>query len=262
MIKILYTCVFLFFWVDIIFGDSFPEFPMTLYGTLKLDSTDLNTWAIISFTDSQNVLLSTYTTVRSGWYGFEGSLEGKSPVISMFTWNLILNVEYQNNKYTMNSIQWRSPQCPQWSAIKFTSQVCRYDITLSLSHWVVSDSWWWNIRNIWWWSAWGWSTPLPSWWISESLKNTQNTLDTMSKSLSDKSISGTLTDFLYEYSSAQIRVNKLYIFDTKGSIAKKFWLYRLNRNGKYIKTGMARLMRWKVRFIIRLPWIYVIREEK
>ena len=128
MIKLFSSIWIFFLCISSSFAESLPTFPMTIYGTLQVGTASLWAGAKLSFYDTNNAVIGTYTTTRDGWYGYDSTIAGASPIFSGFTGALRIGVEYQSKTYTISSIAGSTNGCPVSSTITFVSTVCRYDI--------------------------------------------------------------------------------------------------------------------------------------
>lgn len=111
-------------------AESFPEFPMTLYGNVKIGSSDLKWWTLKVY-NSSNKELASYDINTSGKYWSEVVFT-PALVLNSFNWSLIFKVSYNWKTYVVDSIddskKWT--WCPGKNNITFTSNKCRYDLVL------------------------------------------------------------------------------------------------------------------------------------
>ena len=131
-------------------ADSFPSFPMSLYGNIQVNGVNIPNW-IMQLYDGSNQLLSTYTISEVWKYWADTALkQGLS--LSEFPWNLLIKVIYNGTTYTISQDQIddvnKGEGCPSKSAIQFVSKSCRYDIKLVEQITTPASSWGW-------WGGWG-----------------------------------------------------------------------------------------------------------
>lgn len=145
-IVLLFVSFFIFPFVSLTLSDSFPSFPMSIYGNIKIWTTDISAWSIKIY-DASNSELSNYTITRQ-WKYWAEIATNTALVLNDFSGNIVIKVIYNWTTYTVtqdqiddtNKWQW----CPSKAWISFVSKNCRYDITLPQP---VPPSWWWG---------WGW----------------------------------------------------------------------------------------------------------
>ena len=163
MKKSLLLLPLLFLWAFTLAADEFPSFPMSIYGDIKVWSTNLAWWTL-KILNSSNQELTSYEITQSWKYWSENV--GVLPLLlNKFSWSLNFKVLYNWRTYLVDSIndsnKWRG--CPGKSSITFVSENCRYDIVLkdaSSSSWWSSNEWNNGWSGSWWWSS-GWGS---SWW--------------------------------------------------------------------------------------------------
>ena len=138
--------------------EDFPAFPMTIYGNIKIWSSDLNWWTLKVY-NSSNKELASYNITNNGKY-WSDNVAIEPLLLNKFEWSLNFKVFYNWKIYVVDSIddsnRWN--KCPWKSLITFVSDNCRYDITLKEETSTTSNgwsNWWWNS----WWGGWGgWTT--------------------------------------------------------------------------------------------------------
>lgn len=137
------------------FADEFPAFPMTLYGNVKIWTTDLAWWTL-SVYNSSNTQIASYTITESWKYG-STNVWVVAFVVNSFDWNLTFKATYNSKTYVVDAIDDTSKWdwCPSKNSITFASANCRYDLTLKEE---ATSSWWWGWGWWGWWWGWGW------WW--------------------------------------------------------------------------------------------------
>ena len=154
-------------------AESFPSFPMSIYGNIKIWTTDISAWNIKIY-DGFNNELSNYTITKSGKYWAETATD-TALVLNDFSGNIIIKVIYNGTTYTVTQDQIndtnKSEWCPSKTWMNFVSKNCRYDITLPQP---VPPSWW---GGGWWWGGWGGGTPevATTWTV---INNTWTTITT------------------------------------------------------------------------------------
>ena len=177
---------------------SFPSFPMTIYGNIKIWSSDLNWWTLKVY-DSSNKELSSYDITQK-WKYWSDNVSILPLLLNEFKWNLVFKVLYNWKTYVVDSIDdsERWSRCPSKTSITFVTENCKYNIILkeeSQSNSWSSSSWGWSSSS-WGWSSssWGWSSSSWGWgWKSSSStdkinldKNTTNTWNVVENKTNDK----------------------------------------------------------------------------
>ena len=161
---ILLTSLILMWWF--VLAQEFPKFPMTIYGNIKIWSTDLAGWTLKVYNTS-NQELASYDITQNGKY-WSDNVSITPLLLNEFNWNLTFKVSYNWKTYTVNSIddsnKWE--WCPSKSSITFVSENCRYDIVLKEEK--SSNSWW----NSSWGHSWGWGWWGSKWWSTNNNTNT------------------------------------------------------------------------------------------
>lgn len=145
----------------VIADNWFPEFPMTIYGDIKIWTTNLGWWTLKVY-NSSNTELASFNITTAWKYGSNNATQNHL-LLNKFDWNLTFRVTYNWKNYIVDSIddsnKWE--WCPSKDSITFVSANCRYDIILkeepsstpSNPGWWGWGGWWWG----WWW-GWGGST--------------------------------------------------------------------------------------------------------
>ncbi len=152
--------------------EDFPSFPMTIYGNIKIWSTDLKWWTLKLY-NSSNKELTSYSITQE-WKYWSDNVSILPLLLNKFDWNLTFKVSYNWKTYVADSIddsnKWE--WCPSKSAITFIQWNCRYDITLKEEP--KQNQWW----STWWWGGgWGGSSNSnkDTWWSTTTLTNNTNT---------------------------------------------------------------------------------------
>ena len=139
-------------------ANEFPKFPMTIYGNIKIWSTNLAWWTL-KVTNSSNQELASYN-INQIWKYWSDNVGVLPLLLNEFSWKLNFTVSYNWKTYVVDSIddsnRWN--WCPSKSSITFVSENCRYDITLKEKN----TNTWWSSSG---WSS-GWSSGKTSWWSS------------------------------------------------------------------------------------------------
>ena len=115
-------------------SESFPAFPMTIYGNTNL------AWWTIKVYDWLNQEISSYDITTSGKYWSENAFV--LPLsLNDFDGGLSFKAIYNWQEYTLQSIDDsnRGLWCPSKNSITFVSENCRYDLTFQ-SEWR-NDTW-------------------------------------------------------------------------------------------------------------------------
>lgn len=152
--------------------EDFPSFPMTIYGNIKIWSTDLKWWTLKLY-NSSNKELTSYSITQE-WKYWSDNVSILPLLLNKFDWNLTFKVSYNWKTYVVDSIddsnKWE--WCPSKSSITFFQWNCRYDITLKEE----------PKQNQWWGSSWGgsgwWggsSSSKDSWWSSTTETSNKDT---------------------------------------------------------------------------------------
>ena len=139
-----------------VLAENFPAFPMTIYGDVKIWTTNL-VWWTLSVYDSSNTELASYTITESWKYG-STNVWVAAFVVNSFDWWLTFKATYNWKNYVVDSIddsnRWEL--CPSKDSITFVSADCRYDIVLKeevsstpSNPWGWWGGWWWG----WWWGG-------------------------------------------------------------------------------------------------------------
>ena len=109
---------------------SFPSFPMTIHGNIKIGSSNLNGWTLRVY-NSSNQELASYNITQNGKY-WSDNVAIEPLLLNKFTGSLTFKLSYNGKTYVVDSIddsnRWNG--CPSKSSITFVSENCRYDITL------------------------------------------------------------------------------------------------------------------------------------
>ena len=142
-------------------SDSFPSFPMIIYGNINLNGGTLRVY------DWSNQEISIYEITTAGKYWSENAFV-LPLALNSFNGNLWFKATYNGKIYIIDSIndsnRWE--WCPSKDAITFVSKTCRYDLTFKEETnswgggWWGWNWWWWGWGGWggWWWGWWGW------WW--------------------------------------------------------------------------------------------------
>lgn len=148
--------------------NEFPKFPMTIYGNVKIWSTNLAWWTL-RVKNSSNQELASYD-ISQNWKYWSDNVSVLPLILNEFSWKLDFIVTYNWKTYIVDSIDDsnRWDWCPSKSSITFVSENCRYDITLKEKN---TNTWWssngWNSGKTTWSSSWG------GWISSSNNKSTQ-----------------------------------------------------------------------------------------
>jgi len=156
--------------------NSFPEFPMTIYGDIKVWTTDLAWWTIKVYNSSNTELAS--FDITTAWQYWSNNATENHLLLNKFDGTLSFKVTYNGKNYIIDSIddsnKWE--WCPSKDSITFVSSNCRYDIILKEE--VVSNpSTWWGWGGSWW-GWWWWGGGWGGWWWKDTSKTTEPTVDT------------------------------------------------------------------------------------
>ena len=124
---------------------SFPAFPMTIHGNIKIWSSNLAGWTLRVY-NSSNQELAYYNITQNGKY-WSDNVSIEPLLLNKFDWSLNFKVSYNWKTFVVDSIddsnRWE--WCPSKDSIIFKSNNCRYDITLkeevNPTQW--NYSWWW-----------------------------------------------------------------------------------------------------------------------
>lgn len=256
MTKILSSIWIFFLCISSSFAESLPAFPMTIYGTLQVGTVSLWAGAKLSFYDASSALIGTYTTTREGWYGYDSTIAGTSPIFSGFTGALRMTVEYQSRIYTISSITSSTSGCPVSSAITFISSVCRYDITTTAP--VVAPS---SSSN----SVGGWSSSYSVPIVATTPTATSNTWTTQSGTIStptkdntSRTVNETTSKDPIIITPQEFKKTKTIILVTVFKKGTKLAIYRVLPNGRKIQTWNTRVLpNGKIRFTMKTSWKYI-----
>ena len=131
-------------------ANDFPAFPMTIHGNIKIWSNDLDWWTLKVY-NSSNQELSSYSIIQPGKY-WSNNVSIQPLLLNQFDWNLSFKVSYNWKNYIVDSIDDSNKWvwCPSKSSITFTSENCRYDITLKLEQTTSTNTSWSSY------SSWSW----------------------------------------------------------------------------------------------------------
>ena len=155
---------------------SFPAFPMTIYGNIKIWSSNLNWWTLKVY-NSSNKELASYNITQNGKY-WSDNVSIEPLLLNKFDWSLTFKVFYNGKTYIVNSIDDSNKLsgCPSKSSITFVSENCRYDISLKEESSSSGSSWW------------GSSSSSSSWWWG---KSSSSSSDKSNNSNTEKTVSNT-----------------------------------------------------------------------
>ncbi len=174
-----------------VFADTLPNFPMSIWWTVKNWSTSINSWTVEVYANSTKLWEITISNWQYGWNtAFDNKL-----TLNQFTWSLSYKLITWWLTYDLSSanITGFTYTCPANTNITFVSEVCQYDLNLDTTtptcdpstvtngivnsttcditcnsgynlSWntcVLQSSWWgwssWGSSGGWWW-WWWWST--------------------------------------------------------------------------------------------------------
>ena len=216
--------------------------------------TLIGTWTKLSFYDGSTTLVLTYTTTRAGWYGFDNTIEWISPTFSEYTGALRIDIEYMGRSYAVSSITGATLGCSPGNNIIFVSNVCRYDIRVTVPIVVntpVSSGW----GSSWWWSS---ATPISpptnvqsgstlSWSINISKNIISETKNILPKSIND--------------SVLQFKRPKTIFIDSTFSAWTYIIFYRVLPSGREIQVSKTLVLpNGKIRFTPKIAGKYIFRE--
>ncbi len=147
MKKIFFLLLLMF--ISFVYADTFPAFPMSLYGDIKIWTTNISAWNVKVYDGLDNEL-SNYV-INNAWKYWAESVTDTALVLNEFSGNIIIKVVYNWITYTVTQDQINDTNrwdwCPDKTGINFVSKNCRYDITLPQP-----ASWgWWGGGG--WWSS-------------------------------------------------------------------------------------------------------------
>ena len=146
----------------VIADNNFPDFPMTIYGDIKIWTTNLPWWTLKVY-DSSEIEIASFD-ITTAWKYWSNLATETHLLLNKFTWSLTFKVTYNSKTYVVDSIddsnKWE--WCPSKDSITFVSADCRYDIVLKEKVVTPSNPWWWGWWGWggWWWGGWGWW----GWW--------------------------------------------------------------------------------------------------
>lgn len=244
------------------FAEGIPTFPMTVYGTLKVWSVDLWAGAFLTFSDGSGNVIGTYTTSRAGWYGFESTISGTSPTFSSFVGKLGISVQYGWKNYSISSITRSTASCPTSDNIVFTSDVCRYDISLIFPISTTSGG-----GSSGWGSSWGGgsssvistASTVTQTGTMTATGNTQTGSQNIqnNNTISSSSVQTQISNPIFIIKPTEAKKWKTIITQTQLKKWTQIIIYRVLPNGKEIKTGIIRVLpNGKIRFTTKLAGKY------
>jgi len=113
-------------------ANSFPSFPMSIYGDIKVWNIPMSAW-VVRIYDGFNREISTYIISQS-WKYWARTATGKVLSLNQFLGKITIKVIYKLKTYTIKNNQINDTNrwlwCPSKSSINFVSKNCKYDITL------------------------------------------------------------------------------------------------------------------------------------
>lgn len=242
MTRILSSIWIFFLFISSCFADTLPSFPMTIYGTISGAGVGTK----LSFYDGNNSLLSTYTTTREWWYGYDSTITGTSPIFSGFTGTLRMSVEYQNKAYTISSITGSTIGCPVSNNITFVSTVCRYDIVTIAPVVINTPSGWWGGGG----GGWGSS--------SSSSTTSQTTTATLTEITTSKVINKVTSKDPIIITPQELKKSKIVTLETTFKKGTNLVIYRVLPNWRQVKTWVTRVLpNGKIRFTMKTSGKYI-----
>ena len=246
--------------------EAFPDFPMTLYGDIKIWTTNLAWWTLKVY-NSSNTELASFNITTAWKYGSNKATENHL-LLNKFSWNLTFKVSYNWKNYVVDSIddsnRWE--WCPAKSSITFASASCRYDITLkedSSSSSSPSDTWWWGWGG-WWWGGWWWgwgdtqkTTTTNTWatvntWTITTVNTWTNNTDTkVEETTTQKDNNNTTIDnsWYQQWDQSEVlsnwysrEFNNAYTFAYKNWITTMDSIDKANMNWPLTRIAMAKML--------------------
>ena len=212
--------------------DSFPAFPMKLYGNINLNG------GILKVYDWSNQEISSYEITTAGKYWSENAFI--LPLsLNSFNGNLTFKATYNGKNYIIDSINDsnRWDECPTKDAISFVSKTCRYDLTFKEES---NNNWWWS----WWgwgWGWWGWGWGWGGdWWTPNSSTgdsiNNSWTIETWTNANSNENPQEVLSNWYTR------ELNNAYIFAFKNGITTMKSIDQANMNWSLNRIAMAKML--------------------
>jgi hypothetical protein len=113
-----------------VFADTLPNFPMSIWGTVKNGVTSITSWTVQVYNGATKVW---EISISSNWqYGWNTAFDQKI-TLNEFTWSLTykLITGWLTYNLTSTNITRTTPSCPANTSITFTSNVCQYDLNLN-----------------------------------------------------------------------------------------------------------------------------------
>lgn len=111
--------------------NAFPDFPMTLYGDIKIWTTDVSAWTLKIYNSSDTELAS--FDIVTAWKYWTNLATETHLLLNKFEWNLVFKLTSNWRNYLINSIddsnRWDG--CPSKDSITFASANCRYDLNFA-----------------------------------------------------------------------------------------------------------------------------------
>ena len=255
--------LFLLFGIlGITFAESFPDFPMTLYGDIKVGTTVLSSWTLKIYNGNNQEIAS--SPIKSGKYGSNNAIE-EHLLLNKFEGSLTFKALSNGKTYILDSLDDsnKGEWCPSKTSITFVSQNCRYDLTFkeeTSSTTGGSNGWWWGWGGWWWGGWWGWWGWGGGGWTSnkDTIKtNTGSTTDTSNQQEENSDIPSNPTivsqdqDFsrFLEWDPSEIlsngysrEMNNAYIFASKNGITTMETIEKADMYGNLTRVALAKMI--------------------
>ena len=128
--RLLLILILLIGWF-VIADNAFPDFPMTLYGDIKIWTTDVSAWTLKIYNSSDTELAS--FDIVTAWKYWTNLATETHLLLNKFEWNLVFKLTSNWRNYLINSIddsnRWEG--CPSKDSITFVSANCKYDLNFA-----------------------------------------------------------------------------------------------------------------------------------
>jgi len=170
-----------------VFADSIPNFPMSVWGTVKNWETSITDWIVQAYNWTTKL---GEIAILNWQYGWNTAFDNKI-TLNQFVWNISFKIVTWWQTYTASGITNVNSDCPSVSAISFVSKVCQYNLNINwtTASTVITTSWGGGSYT----PSWGggsYTPPKPTitqtwatntWNMTQSIVNTQTKFDILSK---------------------------------------------------------------------------------
>lgn len=156
-----------------VYADTLPNFPMSVWWSIKNWTTPITSWVVQVYKDGVKLW---EVDISSNWQYWWNSAFDQIITLNEFTWSINFKAVVWGASYDVNSsnITKMTTSCPNPLSITFVSEVCQYDLSVTLcnpssvANWSINwstcaitcDSWYrlsWTScinSNSWWWGGW------------------------------------------------------------------------------------------------------------